>query len=343
MKRFLHLSLFLIATNWSVAQTIYVANNKPGAATGVNVFVGPTALQDAINAASTTAPYDVIYVVPASVSYNNITIDRGLTIYGIGLSPAKDVGAKSRVDQVFIESSNVRISGLVSTFQWNIGNGSANTTLTNITIENSRFRNLSQNSNATLAIDQVLIRNNVILNNGWGNIQLYVTSNLIITNNVIYCEVLNGGMIGNDLIVHNNLFINNGSGTNLSALTDVDNSLFHHNIFYGATPANYNGFSNGNTWDDNLSWATSDDVFEVALNGNTSNSPNLESIDPLFVNMPLNGSNNTSQYLQKYVASMPPHPSCRCNRYRRHISNCKILEQNTALQLQAFHSPFKER
>ena len=121
MKRFIYLLLFFISINWLSAQTLFVANNKPGAATGVNVLVGPTALQDAINAASTTAPYDVIYVVPGSVSYNNITIDRGLTIYGIGLRPAKDVGAKSRVNQVFIESSNVRISGLVSTFQWNIG------------------------------------------------------------------------------------------------------------------------------------------------------------------------------------------------------------------------------
>ena len=291
MKRFIYLLLFFISINWLSAQTLFVANNKPGAATGVNVLVGPTALQDAINAASTTAPYDVIYVVPGSVSYNNITIDRGLTIYGIGLRPAKDVGAKSRVNQVFIESSNVRISGLVSTFQWNIGtlNGTGGN-YANITIENSRFRNLVQNSLVTLTIDQVLIRNNVILDNGWGNIELYVTSNLTITNNVIYCEVLNGGMIGNDLIVYNNFFVNNGSGTNLSALTNVDNSLFDHNIFYGASPANYNGFSNGNTWDDNLSWATSDDVFEVSLNGNTSNSPNLEGIDPIFVNMPLNGA-----------------------------------------------------
>lgn len=290
MKRIFYLSLILISSDWLAAQTLYVANNNPGAATGVNVFVGPTALQDAINAASTTAPYDVIYVVPGAVSYGNITIDRGITIYGIGLRPAKDVGAKSRVDRVFIESSNVRISGLVSTFQWSLGNGSADTTLTNLTIENSRFRDLSQNSLSTLAIDQVLIRNNVILNNGFGNITLYVSSNLTITNNVIYCEILNGGMVGNDLIVYNNLFINNGSGTNNSALINVDNSIFDHNIFYGATPANYNGFSNGNTWDDNLSWATSDDVFEVTLNGNTSNSPNIEGIDPLFINMPLNGT-----------------------------------------------------
>ena len=60
MKNFFYLSLFFLSTNWLSAQTLYVANNNPGAASGINVFIGTAAIADAMAAASNG---DIIYVV----------------------------------------------------------------------------------------------------------------------------------------------------------------------------------------------------------------------------------------------------------------------------------------
>lgn len=81
MKRILSFTfIFFLPLIYSNAQTLLVANNNPGAATGVNVYTGSTALQDALTAAASVAPFDIIYVVPSSIAYGTITIDKGITI-----------------------------------------------------------------------------------------------------------------------------------------------------------------------------------------------------------------------------------------------------------------------
>lgn len=163
------------------AQTIYVANNNPGAATGVNVFTGTTALQDAIDAA---ADGDIIYVVPSLLLYESANIVKELTVFGIGLRPDKNLAAKSDVSWIYIDASNVRVSGLVSAGIY-LGNNSTNTTFSNIIIENSRIKNVWQKDDSSLLLDRVLIRNNVITV-GIRSIRFGNISNVTITNNVIY-------------------------------------------------------------------------------------------------------------------------------------------------------------
>jgi hypothetical protein len=287
MKRFYYIVLFLTTSILVHAQTIHVANNNPGAAGGVNVFTGATALQDAHDA---SANGDIIYVVPGVFNYGNINITKEITVFGIGIKPEKDVGTRSLLSQVYIEASNVRVSGLTTYNQLYIGwNSPGGTNLTNITIENSIITMVIQNTSGTVAIDQLLIRNNVILNDGARSIQLLpAASNVTVLNNIIYCKSPGGSIWGNALMVSNNLFLAGGGG---NALFDVDNSVFDHNIFYGISPALTN-ISTGNVWDNNLSFASSDDIFEVVLNSNSSNFPNLEGVDPLFVNMPINSTWN---------------------------------------------------
>lgn len=289
MKKILLLIFLCSLLSYAHSQTLIVANNNPGAASGINVFTGSTALQDAHAAAATVAPFDIIYVVPSTVAYGTITIDRGITIFGIGIRPDKDLGSKSLVGPVYINASDVRLSGLVGPTNGGvfIGNGVSSVTYTNIIVENSYFRDIRQTNTASVMIDQVLIRNNVVFNDGWQGVEFYVTSNVTITNNVIYCERTTGSVTGKGLNLFNNLFVGNGTTTS-RAIAECDNCVFDHNIFYGAY-VNVTSASTGNVWDDNLSFGSTNDVFtDDGTYSNTSNSPNIEGQDPLFVNMPAN-------------------------------------------------------
>jgi len=268
----------LITALITQAQTIYVANNNPGAATGVNVFTGATALQDAIDAATDG---DIVYVVPSLLRYEDANIIKELTVFGIGLRPDKNLAAKSDVRWINIDASNVRISGLIS-IGISLGNNSADTTFSNIIIENSRISYVWQKDALYLQLDRVLIRNNVIMGGG-NTIKFGTISNVTITNNVIYC-IGTGTLRGQMLNISNNLFV--ADGTSDFAIEYAIDCLFEHNIFYGVD-LTISSYSTGNVWNDNLSFGSSNDVFPIGLYSNTSNSPNIESEDPLFVNMPL--------------------------------------------------------
>jgi len=287
MKKLLSILILGTVPFVVTSQTLYVANNNPGATSGVNVFTGGTALQDAIAAASTTAPFDIIYVVPSSVAYGLITIDRGITIFGIGIRPEKDLSSRSQVGPIYINSSDVRVSGIIGPSNGGIfmGWNETDTTFSRITIENSRFRELRQTNVATVMLDNVLVRNNIVFNGGWGGIEFYVSSNVNVINNVIFCNRSSGSFNGNTVNVVNNLFIGGGN-SDQRAIAEADNCLFDHNIFYGAY-VNLTSVSTGNVWDDNLSFGSTDNVFDVGLYANTSNSPNIENMDPLFVDLPI--------------------------------------------------------
>ena len=285
MKNFFYLSLFFLSTNWLSAQTLYVANNNPGAASGINVFIGTAAIADAMAAASNG---DIIYVVPSQVQHPNVNITKELTLFGIGLSPNKDLSAKSVVSDVVINASNVRFSGI---FARNV-TLSPGSPISGITIENSNMANIVHQS-LTQAIDQLLIRNNILTTTLGSLIILQTTSNVTIINNIIYCRQSNGAVRGKVLNVFNNLFVGNGDGTD-RAFGDIDDSLIDHNIFYGAK-VGLLATASGNIWDDNLSFGSTNDVFDIGVNSNTSNSPNLESVDPMFVNLPF-----SIQWLDSY-------------------------------------------
>ena len=164
------------------------------------------------------------------------------------------------------------------------GINSNNLILANITIENSRVRAIQHTNDLTVPVSNVLIRNNII-EGGFSPFEFYLSSNITITNNVIYTtSPAQVSIIGNEINFQNNLFIYSGSGKTFS---NIDNCIFKHNIFYG-TAVDLTSFSTGNVWDDNLSFGSANNIFTIDLYGNSSNSPNLENIDPLFVNMPIN-------------------------------------------------------
>ncbi len=291
MKKLKLITLILISAHMGIAQTIYTADNNPGAVGGANTFTGATALTDAIAAASAG---DIIHVTRSSTNYGATTVDKQLTIYGIGLNPDTDGGELSIVSTVVIAdpiASGTRISGLNITNQLTLG-GTAGS-LTNILIENNRVIRI-QHASATTSISNMIIRNNVI-GSGLTTVEEKIDllagaiSNIIIANNVIYTVNSTGhGCVktSNGTSIENNLFIGI-SNPSVFAFENFDGNSVKNNIFHGLRPAANGTFTN-NTFENNLSFATGNagsDSFST-LNGNVSTN-NIAAQNPLFINVPI--------------------------------------------------------
>jgi hypothetical protein len=290
-KYFIAIFILILTPFLGFTQNLLVANNNPGAAPGVNVFTGVDALRDAIAAASAN---DIIYVVPGSTSYGDIAITKPLTIYGAGLQPDSDLGARSIIDMIEIDASDVRISGIRNTTdEVRLGSYSSGNNLNGIIIENSRVARIMMISTTTATLSNLLIRNNIITGNGSlaTHILLYdLTSNTVVTNNILLEGAIGfQPMIrGNDIIYQYNLFADN-SDENAFRTTSV-NCLFDHNIFYNV---NVNNPTTNCTFNNNLAWYPTDDAlstFNLIDNG-TTGTGNISSVggsnDPLFVNFPI--------------------------------------------------------
>lgn len=297
MKKLTILLLSFLAAHWCLAQTIYTADNNAGAIGGVNTFTGPTALTDAIAAA---AAGDIIHVVRSSTNYGAQTIDKQLTIYGIGLNPDTDGNERSRVITINIEdpvASGTRISGLRIN-QLNLGGTAGN--VSNLFIENNVILAIQHTTNTT-TLSNVIIRNNVIGSN-YSTIEEKIDllagaiSNIIIANNVIYTTNSSGNhgavTASNGTSVENNLFVGNGNPGYFSFENFHGNSV-KNNIFYGLRPTGVSGFTN-NTFENNLSFSTGADGFS-GTNGNLSIN-NLTAQDPTMTNVPLNAAIDFSTF-----------------------------------------------
>jgi hypothetical protein len=303
-KKFILAFGLLIMTSLARAQTLYVANNNPGANAGTNVFTGVNAIRDAFTA---SVAGDIIYVVPSPTTYGSLNITHGITIFGVGIRPSKDLGAKSLIGLVNIDADNVRLSGLINStgssdeirLGWNTATG---VNIDGITIENCRISRVLMTSGFTSTVSNLLIRNNVITGNGSlaTHVLLNTTANAIITNNIM-TEGGSGPMIRalNATITYN-VFAHTGNENSFDAVNDC---IFDHNIFYGVRVDIPIG-STGNSWTNNLSYGNTTDsfnVFNVTDNGNNdvaAPGSNIESVggsnDPLFVNFPLTSAWNDS-------------------------------------------------
>ena len=278
-------TILLLVLVFSVSgQTIYTVNNNPGAILGVNVFDNWTDAQTA------ATDGDIIYIVPSPISYGTLSISKELTIYGIGLYPETQTNIRSMVDNVGINASNVRISGLVMLRPNGVGNSVfINQNITNITIEKCSFKKLDANDTG---IANILIQNCVITENtahsADGLIRFHnSTPNIRIANNIIYANqhstqayavfyLLNGA------IIENNLFMGHVSGARPRVFGSVTNSLIKNNIFYGASP-NPRGAFTGNTIDHNMTFGSTTNGFTTT--GNTYGSNNQIGVDPMFTNV----------------------------------------------------------
>lgn len=297
MKKMLFILTFCLIWEISWTQTIYTADNNPGAIGGVNVFTGATALADAIAAA---AANDIIHVTRSSINYGDITIPLPLQIIGIGLDPDTDGNIRSRLGTVNIEdplASGTRISGLWITTILNLG-GTAGV-LNNLLIENSRIKRIQHTSNTT-DLTNLIIRNNVI---GYSlgstteetiDLLLNAHSNVIIANNVLHGTANNAeGLLtaSNGTSVENNLFL--GDDGNDDAFENFSGNSVKNNIFIRKDVTTALGNSS-NTFENNLSYQPVTLTFPTT-NGNVSTG-NLVNVNPLFVNVPNVNSIDFAQF-----------------------------------------------
>lgn len=298
MKRLvvLFLSVFVVAC--ALAQTTRIVNNNPGATSGVNVYTGATALQNAINA---SVSGDIIHIIPGTVSNGNVTItDKSLTILGVGLDPQKGLGTRSLVGDIQVTgaaSSGFRISGVhFLRFLPNVGCISTHT-ISNILIENCQFNVVQMLSN-NCAIGNMIVRNCVINSHqGFSSapqaFEIVISSGVLITNNIIRGHSTTAGTIsGNGLTIQNNLFW--GAGTHY-VFTNLQNSIVQNNTFARISPS-LTPCTNcsGNTFYNNVVFGSTDNTFTNGTNGNSSAGDIIA--DPLLTNVPVQPANSNWIY-----------------------------------------------
>lgn len=290
MKRSTLLSLILFAAFGAWAQTTRIANCQPGATGGVNVYTGTTALQDAINASVTG---DIIQVIPGTVNAGNVTIaGKGLTILGVGLDPDKDLGTRSLVGNISLNSgsSGTRISGLHMGILF-LGQAAGPYTISNILLENSQTAAITAFGNSN-SVANMVIRNCIFTSApGFTSspvFEFFVNSGILISNNIVRDRNTAAGTIkGDGLTVNNNLFY--GTGTSAYVFTAFTNGLVQNNIFLRVSGATGPIASNtGNTFKNNLVFGSADNTFTNGTNGNSSTDHIIA--DPLMVSPPANNA-----------------------------------------------------
>ena len=292
--KFAHRGLILsvLLGLWSaaaVAQTIRIANNNANATTGANVF---SSLQMALDAA---VDGDIIHVIGSSTSYGNITVDKTLSVFGIGYNPDKDlpdhsqVGAMTLTTGTGTDASGTLIEGLVLNSATHIDQA-----ISDITIRKCFFNN-STITEDNVGKDNIVITDNVFDHNG-GFIDLNWSGNLntIIRNNVfVHCTIQ-----ASNALVANNVF---ASANQATAALNTTNTIFANNIFFRMQPVATNGSVAHCIYNNNLAIGSLDDTLPTVDapmktntgQGNINTAILAEPIDPVnfFVNYPELGDN----------------------------------------------------
>jgi hypothetical protein len=263
----------------ATAQTIRIADNNPNRPTGTNVFA---TIQAAVNAA---APGDIVYVQPSLTSYGDVTIDRQITLRGIGFNTGKDLAYQSIVNNIALtntvtnatNASGSTLEGLQANVIFlGVKTGTFTYTLQNITIQNCQLNYVYKD---------------------YGGVN-QITTNITIKNNVIGAINFIGGGATSQFLIYSNRFFAQGIVFSYQVIvpgtanpcncggsfsTSINNYIISNNIFSIGSYIDMGGIG-GNF--NNTSTTTS--AVLVANNvflGNPTNSNSLGSItDVTFAN-----------------------------------------------------------
>lgn len=237
------LLIVITASLTTIAQTIRIADNNTNAPTGTNIYATVQAAHDAAVAG------DIVFVQPSLTNYGDLTINKQITLRGIGFNTGKDLPYPSQLNNITLtnrsdntsNASGSVIEGIIAS-DVNIGiqTGILPYTLQNIVIQNSSIRRTYRHTSGMAAAENITIQNcitEVLFHTGYINQLLihrnYLTgpenssfgfangplSNVIISNNIM----AQGGQNGfanttiNNVIITNNNFLggNNVSGSRL--------------------------------------------------------------------------------------------------------------------------------
>ncbi|MFD1552934.1 hypothetical protein DNU06_15980 [Putridiphycobacter roseus] len=237
-------------------------------------------LQTAVDAASDG---DTIYVVGSPTIYANTTITKKIHLIGDGYNTNKQDPAISKVNNILLRTS-------------------ASTTSTGSTIEGLEISSLSIQGNSysssnTKFIDSVTVR---FCNITYSLVLNKYVSYITINNNIVY-QILNiattsaaqgqSHIVAKNNIIRSNSYVGNAyhfaTFSNNNFISTVTTSQvskkvnFNNNIFHGMSPNHYATSQDGNIYTNNISYSTSNNVFDITFPN--SGSGNLEGVDPLFV------------------------------------------------------------
>lgn len=207
------------------AQTIRIADNNPNAPTGPNIYTGTNALQNALNAA---AVGDIVYVQPSLTAYPAITINKRITLRGIGFNTGKDLPLNSSVVSITLtntadnttNASGTTIEGIsvvgVPNVSWprislGVKTGSFDYVLRDITISNCAASVYGlYRENGYMPIENLTVKD---CNLGFDFTTSGSVTNLLVFRNYLYrIRIMNGSLSSS--IFSNNIIVNFGDNQN---------------------------------------------------------------------------------------------------------------------------------
>ena len=248
-----------------MAQTVHTVDNRPESGAMY------TTVAAAISAATAG---DIIHIHPSPTNYGSITVNKTLTLIGLGHNPANEAGLRASIITVTFNgiSTNSVVKGLdiVSI------SGLSGTNNDGIKIINNRITSTIQGSQVAGLADDWVIEGNYIT---VGIIYGYLGDNWRISNNWTGGSFSN---MKNTTVIINNVIVNSSSGTP-NIFFSCNSPIVANNIFLFTGTANGVGLSSSSTVTFNkcLTYSYAGTTL-TALGGGV----NFDNTNPIFTNVP---------------------------------------------------------
>lgn len=263
---FLCTMFMLLVAQSGFSQTVHTVDNRPESGA---MF---TTVSAAIAAA---VAGDIIHIHPSPTSYGNVTINKTLTLIGLGHNPANEDGLRASITNLTINGvcPNSVIKGL------NIGtiNGNTGTNHDGIQIINNRLTSYVGGSQVVGRADDWVIEGNYMTSTAvafYG----YAGDNWRISNNWMRGSF---SSLKNTTVIINNVIVNSSSGTP-NIFASCNSPVVANNIFLFTGTANGVGLSSSTVnFNKCLTYSYAGTTL-TALGGGV----NFDNTDPVFTNVP---------------------------------------------------------
>jgi len=261
--------LFAFVSILGFSQTVYTVDNRDQSGAQF------TDLQAAIDAASSG---DIIQVHPSANSYGSITIDKTLTLMGLGHNPAVTNGETAEIQTItFINNSaGSELKGL-SIYSIKCGTSVTSPNQTNMHIINNHISSNVIGSSTDNLSNGWVVEGNYFSSTGTNINPQNGTNDWQIKNNFLRGSITN---LNNTSIVTNNIFLT--TSTTETFFSYCSNPLVNNNIFLSTNTLTEIGtYSSSITFVSNITYS-----YYGATITPLSGSNNLDNTNPLFENVP---------------------------------------------------------
>ncbi|MBL7944070.1 MAG: hypothetical protein JNM00_14970 [Flavobacteriales bacterium] len=252
-------------------------------------------LQDAIDDAEVG---DTLYLQPSTNSYGTVSLEKGLTLMGVGYNPKKNLPLIAEVASITMDNSltGATFIGLkINALNFPCNCYGCWKTTSNITVKNCDVAINDSNPNNCYGFNvanNITVQNCIIRNMSipqYGN-------NVNVFNNIVYSPNNTFMYIGMDVTnvsIHNNLFMNNSANNGFQA----DGAIVENNIFYRFSPSSPYGYVTSCIFNNNLTYQTLTDILPYGTN---TGNDNIAGQNPLFENLDFTSTNLFNPVLFNY-------------------------------------------